>query len=82
MSEDILAKCRLQAASCRKGGAHTVATFLDDLADEIEGLRARVLALETALRVVDAADAIVRAKVDKATGKMLWPPFMNGGGHG
>lgn len=65
---DILDRARLQAAECRKRGVKDVAAFLDDLGDEIEGLRARVAALTTALHVVDAADAIVKAKIEAVNG--------------
>lgn len=56
---DILVMCRQQAAVCKEQGHKETHQFLTALADEIEALRARLR-----LRVIDAADSVVRDRVN------------------
>jgi len=56
---DVMVKARQQAAVCKEQGFPETAAFLTELADEIEALRARLR-----IRVLDAADSVVRDKVN------------------
>lgn len=56
---DILVMCRQQAAVCKEQGHKETHQFLTALADEIEALR-----LQLHIRVMDAADSVVRDRVN------------------
>lgn len=59
-NRDILVKARQQAAVCKEQGFPETCDFLTALADEIEALR-----LQLRIRVMDAADSVVRDNFTK-----------------